>query len=30
MLISDEDIELEDELADRNLDEEEEQLLLLL
>ena len=30
MLISDDDIELEDELADRNLDEEEEQLLLLL
>ena len=30
MLINDDDIELEDELADRNLDEEEEQLLLLL
>ena len=30
MLINDDEIELEDELADRNLDEEEEQLLLLL
>ena len=30
MLINDDDKELEDELADRNLDEEEEQLLLLL